>query len=38
MFHKIIFHTLPDGKKTKFTICDRIIDVERFFYAYAIGT
>jgi hypothetical protein len=38
MFHKTIFHTLSDETKAKFTICDRIIDGERFFYAYAIGT
>lgn len=38
MFRKTIFHTLSDGTKAKFTIRDRIIDGERFFYANVIGT
>jgi len=38
MYHKTIFHTLPDGTKAKFTIRDRIIDGEVFFYANVVGT
>jgi len=38
MFKKTIYHTLSDGTKAKFTIRDRIIDGERFFYANIIGT
>ena len=38
MIRKTIFHTLSDGTKAKFTIRDRIIDGERFFYANIIGT
>lgn len=37
MFHKTIFHTLSDGTEAKFTIRDRIIDGEKFFYANVIG-
>ena len=37
MYKETIFHTLPDGTKTKFTIQDRIIDGERFYYANVIN-
>jgi len=37
MYHKPIFHTLSDGTKAKFTIRDRIIDGERFYYANVIN-
>ena len=37
MYHKTIFHSLPDGTKAKFTIRDRIIDEERFFYSNVIN-
>ena len=37
MYHRTIFHSLPDGAKAKFTIRDRIIDGERFFYSNAIN-
>lgn len=37
MYHKTIFHTLPSGKKAKFTIRDRFIDGEKYYYANVIG-
>ncbi|HTO14984.1 MAG TPA: hypothetical protein VLZ83_04400 [Edaphocola sp.] len=37
MYHKTIFHTLSDGTKAKFTIRDRIIDGDRYFYANIIN-
>lgn len=37
MYHKTIFHTLSDGTKAKFTIRDRIIDGEKFYYANVIN-
>ena len=37
MYHKTIFHILPSGEKAKFTIRDRIIDGERFYYANFIN-
>jgi len=37
MYHKTIFHSLSDGTKAKFTIRDRIIDGERFYYANIIN-
>jgi hypothetical protein len=37
MYHKTIFHTLPDGVKAKFTIRDRIINGEVFYYANIIN-
>ncbi len=38
MFRRTIYHTLSDGTNAKFTIRDRIIDGERFYYANIIGT
>jgi hypothetical protein len=37
MYLKTIFHTLPDGTKAKFTIRDRIINDERYYYANVIN-
>jgi hypothetical protein len=37
MYYKTIFHTISNGEKLKFTIRDRIIDKERFFYANMIN-
>ena len=37
MYHKTIFHTLSDGTKAKFTIRDRIIDGDRYFYVKIIN-
>lgn len=37
MYHKTIFHTLSDGTKAKFTIRERIIDGDRYFYANIIN-
>jgi uncharacterized protein YmfQ (DUF2313 family) len=37
MYHKTFFHTLSDGTKAKFTIRDRIIDDEVFYYANVIN-
>lgn len=37
MYHKTLFHTLSDGTKAKFTIRDRIIDGEVFYYANVIN-
>lgn len=38
MYYKTIFHTTSNGEKLKFTIRERIIDNERFFYANMINT
>lgn len=37
MHYEIIFHTLPSGEKAKFTIQDRIIEGERFYYANVVN-
>lgn len=37
MYHKTIFHTLPDGTNAKFSIFDRVIDGERYYYAMVIN-
>ncbi len=37
MYYETIFHTLPDGTKAKFTIQDRIIKGEIFYYANLIN-
>lgn len=37
MYYKTIFHTISNGEKLKFTIRERIIDKERFFYANMIN-
>ena len=37
MHYEIFYHTLPSEEKAKFTIRDRIIDGEKFYYANAIG-
>jgi hypothetical protein len=37
MYLKTIFHTLPDGTKAKFTIRNRTIDGEPYYYANAIN-
>jgi len=36
MIKKTFFHTLPDGTTGKFTILDRIINGELFYYAKVI--
>jgi hypothetical protein len=38
MYHKTIFHTLPGGENAKFTIRDRNIDGEVYYYANVINT
>lgn len=38
MYHKTIYHTLPERISVKFTICDREIDNETFYYANVINT
>lgn len=37
MYQETIFHTLHDGTKAKFTIQDRIIGKERFYFANIIN-
>ncbi len=37
MHIETLFHILPNGEKAKFTIRDRIIDGERFYYANIIN-
>jgi len=37
MYHKTIFHTLQDGTKAKFTIQDRMVEGERFYFASIIN-
>lgn len=38
MYYKTIFHTVSNGEKLKFTIRERMIDKERYFYANMINT
>ena len=37
MHYEIFYHTLPSGEKAKFTIRDRIIEGEKFYYANVIN-
>ena len=37
MYHKTIFHKLPQGFEVKFTIRERIIGNEHFFYTNMIN-
>lgn len=37
MYQETIFHTLPNGTKAKFTIRDRIIDGELYYFANLIN-
>ncbi len=37
MNYEVFYHTLPSGEKVKFTIQDRIIEGERFYYANVIN-
>ena len=38
MYHKTIHHTLSDGTKAKFTIKDKSINGEVFYYSLVINT
>ena len=38
MYQKTIFRTLSDGTKAKFTIRERMIDGETFYYSNIINT
>ena len=38
MYHKTIFHTLSDGTKVKFTIRERSIHGEKYYYANVVDT
>ena len=38
MYHKTIYHILPSGENIKFTIRDRVINGEVFYYANIINT
>ena len=37
MQYEIFYHTLPSGEKAKFTVRDRIINGEKFYYANVIN-
>jgi hypothetical protein len=37
MHNEMFYHTLPSGEKAKFTIRDRIIEGEIFYYANVIN-
>lgn len=37
MYQKTIYHTLESGENVKFTILDRYIDNEKFYYAKVIN-
>ena len=38
MYQKIIHHTLSDGTKVKFTIREKLIDGQKYYYAQVVNT